>query len=369
MTAKKPFDFSTVCVGPGCPIRGAVARMDRTREGIVLVVDGERRLLGTVTDGDMRRALLARIDLDGPISVLLARKEGTPLARPLSAPATASRDACRKLLKEHKLLHLPLLDKEQRVVGLVFLNELVPDHALGLRAVVMAGGKGSRLLPLTKDTPKPMLDVGDQPLMEIILEQLRDAGIKQVHVSTHHHKDKIVEYFGDGKELGLDLNYLDEDRPLGTAGALGLMAPSDETILVINGDILTQMDFRAMHAYHKELGADLTVAVSQYDIKVPYGVIECDGSFVRAITEKPTLEFFVGAGIYLLEPAMTRYIPKGQRSDMTDLIASRSAVVTAQLPDREYWLDTGQHGDYKKARRPVKAWQDAGPDAARPKPR
>lgn len=351
-----------LCVSRAATIRQAAQKMDAHHLGIVFVVDSRRRLLGTVTDGDLRRAMLARTPLDRPVRTLLERKKGTPFAKPLSAPVNASAKKCLALLTERNLLHLPLVDRTGRVKGLVTLEELVGPRDLPVRAIVMAGGKGTRLFPLTKDTPKPMLNVGDRPLMERILEQLRDVGIRKVKVSTHHKKEKITEHFGDGKRMGLDLSYLFEEQPLGTAGALGILGPVKETTLVINGDVLTQVNFRAMLDYHREAKAELTTAVSQYDFKVPYGVVETKGPMVTRIIEKPTYEFFVGAGVYLVEPSAARLVPKGHHFDMTDLITRllKAGRRVASFPIREYWLDIGLPADYDKAQVQAATWKKEG---------
>lgn len=354
-------DITTLSVSPETSIRDAIAKMDVTRAGIVLVVDSAGRLLGTVTDGDVRRAILADVSLDQAVSVLLARKASTPFAKPITAPAGTDRSTLLNILREHSILHLPLVDGEQRVVDLVKLDEFVTEGPLSLQAVIMAGGFGSRLRPLTEELPKPMLPVGDRPLMEIIVQQLRGAGIKHVNMAVHHGSEKISAHFGNGKAFGVDITYAMEDRPLGTAGALGLIEPPNETTLVINGDILTQMDFRAMLYYHQEHRADLTVAVHRWDFQVPYGVVECDGATVRGLTEKPQLKFFVNAGIYLLEPATYRYIPNGEPYDMTDLIACllEEGRPVVAFPVREYWLDVGQHADYQRALEDVKSWEES----------
>jgi NDP-sugar pyrophosphorylase family protein len=200
------------------------------------------------------------------------------------------------------------------------------------------------------------LPVGDRPLMEHILRQLQASGILRINVTTHYKAEKIVEYFGNGDRFGVQLNYVSEDKPLGTAGALGLLESPQERLLVMNGDILTGVDFRALLNYHHEHSAYLTVGVRKYEIKVPYGVIESEGAFVRKVVEKPSLTFFVNAGIYLLEPAAHRYIPTGQRFDMTDLISRliQEKHRVACFPILEYWLDIGQHGDYEKALQDVK---------------
>ena len=337
----------------------AIAQIEVSRIGIVLVVDPEFRLLGTVTDGDLRRIILAGISLDEPISVLLARKTESPFAKPVAAPVGAGRTIFIELLNQHSIRHLPLVDHEQRVVALVTMDEFAPEPEPPMQAVIMAGGMGTRLRPLTEKLPKPMLPVGNQPLMEIIVNQLRDANISHVNVSVHHESEKITNYFGDGSKFGVEITYVTEDQPLGTAGALGLMETPQETVLVINGDILTQVDFRAMRTYHQEHNADLTVAVQQYDMQVPYGIVECEGASIRGMSEKPLLKFFVNAGIYLLEPSVYSFIPNGERYDMTDLIQrllSEGRSVVA-FPIREFWSDIGQHSDYEQAQEQVKKWQ------------
>ena len=352
-------NLEVLCIGQQQSIREAITVMDRNKLGMVMAVDHDRRLVGTVTDGDVRRAVLARVNFDEPVSSLLARKASTKFATPITSSVSADPTTWLSVLKEHSILHLPLLDDEQRVAGLVTLDEFVPGQPLAIHAVVMAGGRGSRLQPLTEDVPKPMLQIGGQPLLEIIIGQLRDAGIKQVKVTTHHKPEKIAEHFGDGKDFGVELSYVTEDRPLGTVGGLGLIEVPQETTLVINGDILTQVDFRAMLVYHREHRADLTVAVRHYDVKVPYGVVECDGPTVRRLSEKPVVEFFVNAGIYLLEPTAYQFIPTGKPFDMTELIQrlldhGRSVI---SFPIREYWLDVGQHADYEEAQEQVKQWK------------
>lgn len=350
-------DLTNLCIEQCKSILEAVTLMERSKIGIVLVVDENRRLVGTITDGDVRRAMLANVNFEQPVSALLARKAGSRFARPIAARVGADRSTYLRLLQEHGILHLPLLEEDGRVAGLVRIDDFVPDRMLSLQAVVMAGGMGTRLLPATKELPKPMLPVGDRPLMEIIIQQLRDAGIRRVNVTTHHKAEKITGYFGDGRNFGVEIAYVTEDRPLGTAGALGLMKSPEETILVINGDILSQVDFRSMLAFHREQHADLTMAVRQYDLPVPYGVVETKGPVVQRLTEKPCLNFLVNAGIYLLEPSVHSFIPNGKPFDMTDLIQRliKEGRNVASFPILEYWLDIGETVDYKRAQEDVKA--------------
>ena len=344
-------DLTTLCAAPSATIRDGMAQMEANRTGIVLVVDQERKLLGTVTDGDVRRAVLANIELSQTLTVLLDQKRGSIYAEPITAPAGLDRATLLSILQQHSIIQLPLVDEEQRVVGLATLDELIPQPEHPPQAVIMAGGAGARLRPLTDDLPKPMLPVGDRPLLEIIVEQLRDAGINQVNIAVHHKSEKITGHFGDGDGFGVDISYVTEDRPLGTAGAIGLLGSSQETLLIIYGDIFTHVDFRAMLSYHREHGADLTVAVQQYEMQVPYGVVECQGANVERLTEKPQYKFLVNAGIYLLEPSVHRAIPSGEPCDMTEIIERllQEGRPVAAFPIYEGWIDIGQQDDYRQA--------------------
>lgn len=340
-------------------VKDAAACINRSGRGLVaaLVVDREQRLLDVVTDGDIRRAVLDGVSLDTPVLQLKERKAHAPISSPLTAPAKWERAQLLAFMRARQIHQLPLVDDAARVVDLVKLTDLLPQAPLMIQAVVMAGGHGTRLRPLTVDLPKPMLPVGDRPLLELTIEGLRSAGIQRVNVTTHFLPEKIRDHFGDGTRFGVDINYINEDTPLGTAGALALMEPGGGPLLVMNGDILTQVDFRAMVEFHREQQAQLTVAVREYDVEVPYGVVECDGARVMSVKEKPTYKFFVNAGIYLVEPKVCELIPKGQKFDMPELINTlvESGQTVANFPIMEYWLDIGQHADYAQAQDDFKA--------------
>ena len=343
-------------VGPDCSILVAMDRIDRNAKGIVLVTDDSGRLMGTITDGDVRRAILARTDLEAPLRSLLERKQRVGNGGPIVGRAGMSRDEMAALLNQHTIHQLPILDAADRVVDLVTLEDLLPDYAPPLEAVIMAGGFGTRLQPLTNDTPKPMLPVGGRPLLEVAVSQLQRAGIRRVNVTTHYLPDKIVSHFGDGRRFGVELNYVNEESPLGTAGALQLLEPWSTTLLVMNGDILTDVNIRSLLSYHREHDAAFTVAVRQYEFRVPYGVVEGEEGMVRAIVEKPELSFFVNAGIYLIEPEVREFISPGLRLDMPDLVRSLidAGRRVANFPVREYWLDIGRHTDYEQAQQDIR---------------
>jgi dTDP-glucose pyrophosphorylase/CBS domain-containing protein len=348
--------LSDLCISPNDSMRRAIECIDRNEKGIVLVTDEEGRLLGTITDGDIRRALLSKYGLDASVSELMARKANSPFPRPITALRGTDKATLLQLMQEQEIHQIPLVNEENRVVGLVTMDELLPNQVLPLQAVIMAGGFGTRLHPLTENLPKPMLPVGDRPLIELIIGQLRRTGIQRVNIATHYLPDKIKDYFGDGREFGIELSYVTEESPLGTAGALSLMETPENPLLIINGDILTRVNFKSMLDFHQESKAALTVAVRRYDMNVPYGVIESDGAFVQGLVEKPLLSFLVNAGIYLLEPSVHRYIPNGQRSNMTDLIQLliKEGHRVASFPIIEYWLDIGSDVDYARAQEDVK---------------
>jgi dTDP-glucose pyrophosphorylase/predicted transcriptional regulator len=338
-------------VAPTDSIRQAMTLIDTTAQGIALVVDADGRLTGTITDGDIRRAILAHLDVERPVATLL-EAASTVGRQPITAPVSTSDAELLHLMTEHSIRQVPLLDEHGRVVDLALLNELVKHYELPLTAVVMAGGQGTRLRPLTDDVPKPMLPVGDRPLLEHIIARLRDAGIRRVNLATHYKSDVIAQHFGDGRDFGVEIDYTREEAPLGTVGSLRRLA-SDEPLLVINGDILTGVDFRAMLDFHNEHRADATVAVRQYEFQVPYGVVLAEGEQVVGVSEKPTMTWLINAGMVLLSPQVQRLIPEGEPHDMPDLIKSvlREGGRVVCFPVREYWLDIGRLDDYERAQR------------------
>jgi dTDP-glucose pyrophosphorylase len=335
-------------------VHRVLSAINSTGDGIALVVDDEKRLLDTITDGDIRRALLEKlgsISLESKISDLFSSKN-KKVKKPLTLPVSSSREKIIKVMKQHSIRHLPLVDADNRVVDLALLKHFVDEPMDELDAVVMAGGFGTRLQPLTTHTPKPMLPVGGKPLLEHIIDQLKSSGIENINISTFYHGDKIQNHFGDGESSGVNIGYLTEENPLGTAGALKqLDGKAENPMLVMNGDILTNVDFKAMHKWHQENSAILTVAVYKYELQVPYGVVECRGGYINRLVEKPKQSFFINAGIYLLSPEALEYIPAGRFFNMTDLIEVLriEGEKVAAFPIHEYWLDIGKHDDYQKA--------------------
>ncbi len=331
-------------VAPSASISEAMAQLDKAATGTLLVCDPDRHLLGLLTDGDFRRAILRRKPLSEPCGTIASSHPITVLFPVVPTEAL-------RLMNKHDVSQLPVVDNEGRVQKLLLRKDIVPDPGLALSAVVMAGGLGTRLWPLTEKLPKPMLPVGDRPLLELTIAQLRRAGIKDVSLTTHYLPEVISDHFKNGETFGVRLNYLQEEHSLGTAGGLKSLKHLDGTMLVINGDVLTGAPLDAMLDFHRAYHADLTIGVRKYDVQVPFGVVECADVHVTRLQEKPSLSFFINAGTYLLEPAVCDHIPSGQRFDMTELIQRliEAGKVVVSFPIMEYWLDMGRHEDYAKA--------------------
>lgn len=332
------------CISPSATISEAIVQLNDAGTGALLLVDAEDQLNGVVTDGDIRRAVIQRRPLTDSCESIATR---APIrARYPIAPAEALH-----VMNQHDIHQLPLVDAEGRLVEFLLRKDLHPASQHGLQAVVMAGGYGKRLLPLTEKVPKPMLPVGERPLLELILKQLRRAGISDVNLTTHYLPECITGHFGDGEQFGVRLNYSREEHPLGTAGGLRLMPRPQGPFVVINGDILTGVPFQQMLQYHRSHRAMMTVGIRKYDIQVPFGVVDCDDVRITRIEEKPSQSYFINAGTYLLEPAAWSLIPEGTRFDMTDLIRVllEAGETVVGFPIMEYWIDVGRHEDYLKA--------------------
>ena len=262
------------------------------------------------------------------------------------------------MMKKKDILHVPLVDGHGYLVGLETLQHLteLPTHENCV--FLMAGGFGKRLRPLTLDVPKPLLKVGTKPILETILEQFVEAGFYNFYISTHYKAEMVSNHFGDGEKWGVSIQYVYEEKPLGTAGALGLLPEDvpDLPVIVMNGDLLTKINLDHLLQFHKEQGGLATMCVREYDFQVPYGVIQSDGKSVTAIEEKPIHSFFVNAGIYLLEPDCIGLIPDNKFYDMPrlfdELLAIKEKIVS--FPLEEYWLDIGRVADYEKAKETLK---------------
>lgn len=342
-------------VSPGTALGEAIEVMDREALRIALVVDDEQRLLGTLTDGDVRRALLSKQTLEATVGSIMFRH-----------PKVAHRDwsKARMLawMEQHDLLQLPIVDDDHKLIGLETLHGLLQRPRQDNPVFLMAGGFGKRLRPLTNTCPKPMLRVGDKPILELILEGFVNAGFHRFYISTHYMPEQIRDHFGDGSQWNVSIKYIHEDTPLGTGGALGLL-PHEEIdlpLFMMNGDILTNLNYLSLLAFHEEHGGKATMCVREFDYQVPYGVIEADGHRAKAMVEKPVYTFNVNAGIYLLSPELVKSVTPGIQIDMPTLLEQEMADGHAVnlYPLKEYWLDIGQVDDFQRAQQEVTGLHD-----------
>jgi dTDP-glucose pyrophosphorylase len=326
-------------------IKKALQIIDCGAMQIALVVDEYDRLLGTLTDGDIRRALLKGLDLDSPIDAIIFKT-------PTVAKITNTKEEILKLALSKKLHQIPIVDNDGKIIGIQEIEELIKPKDKTNKVILMVGGLGTRLRPLTENTPKPMLKVGNKPILQTIVEKFAEYGYTNIVMCVNYKSHIIQNYFKDGKEFGVNIEYVLEEQRMGTAGALSLLKEKPiEPFFVMNGDLLTNVNFEHLHDYHLSNNSMGTMCVREYDFQVPYGVVNIEGSSIRSIEEKPTHRFFVSAGIYMLSPDVLEYIPNNEFYDMPILFEkiiseNKNAV---SFPLREYWLDIGRIEEYKKA--------------------
>ncbi len=333
-------------IPPSVSIRQAIEVIDIGANQICLVVDQEEHLLGTVTDGDVRRAILRGLDMEAPVELVMNREPH------VAAPDESDEVLLNRMMTE-VIRQIPLLDAGGRVVGLAYIDNLLkPAERRDNWVVLMAGGLGTRLHPLTETAPKPLLSVGDKPLLETILESFVHYNFHRFYISLNYKGEMIKDHFGDGSRWNAEIRYIEEDRRLGTAGALRLIPQRPETpIMVMNGDLLTRVNFQYLLDYHRQHLSKATMCVRAYDFQIPFGVVKIEGTRIKEIDEKPLQSFFVNAGIYVLEPELIDLIPADQYFDMTTLFETviEAGHTTAVFPIREYWLDVGRMDDLSQA--------------------
>lgn len=332
-------------IGPESTLREALERIDRCGCQMALVVDGSRKLLGILTDGDVRRALLKGISLADKVIEAMR-------ANPNCALDGDDRATVLTMMRKLGVHHIPVIDCDGILVGLEMVEDFLLPRPREEWVIVMAGGLGTRLKDLTRDTPKPMLKVGSRPLLETILHNYADQGFKRFYFAVNYRADQIESHFGDGTALGLEIRYLREAKRMGTAGALALLPEKPNSpVIVTNADLLTKQDFVQMMDLHIASGADATVGVRDYEMQIPFGVIsETDGK-VQTIQEKPIHSFNVSAGINILSASAIDLVPKDEFFDMPSLF---EAMLLQEMHVRVhkvdgYWLDIGRLHDYEKA--------------------
>lgn len=347
-TAFPLVDATGVVLRDNARIIDAIATIDQTDARIALVVNDSGRLIGSLTDGDVRRGLLRGKSLQDPLKDIM---HTSPHALPLGT----SREHILGMMESVEIKQIPLLAADGTIAGIVTYNTL-----LGLRhaprpnpVVIMAGGKGRRLLPITSDIPKPMVEIGNKPILEWILRRFIHQGFQEFHIAVNYLGHMIEQYFGNGSRFGCTISYIREEEFLGTAGALSLISSNIEHPLVVaNGDILASVNFGDVMDSHMASGSIATICARAHHVEVPYGVIQLENGMMKAIVEKPVYEDLISAGMYALSPEALRYIPKNTVMDMptvfTALLRDNKPVSVYSL--QEEWMDIGRHDDLERAK-------------------
>ncbi len=337
-------NWKEILIKPSDSLEHAIKVLHEGGLRIALVVDKHNKLLGTVTDGDIRRALINKLTMKSQITRVMKND-------PIKVSKAFSTKELLKLMTSKGLIHMPIVDGNGILFDLKTIDHLIKNPTLKNPIFLMAGGFGKRLRPLTENIPKPLLKVGDKPIIETIIKQFIECGFNEFYISTHYKSEKIREYFKDGSEFGAHIQYIHEDIPLGTAGSLGLLPRDipDLPVIVMNGDLLTKVDFNNLLEFHNASGADATMCVREYDIQVPFGVVKMKEGRIQKITEKPVHNFFVNAGIYVLNHKLIKKVDGESYLDMPDLLKNEldNKGINA-FPIHEYWLDIGRIEEYKK---------------------
>lgn len=338
-------DWRNTLVKEDTILREVMATIDAAELQVALVVDKNNKLLGLITDGDIRRAILQGKDLDTKATEFMT-----------SSPQTASLDTKQNrlehILENQDIHHIPILDQDGIIIDLVTKNSLKQRNSFDNQIFLIAGGLGSRLGKLTKDTPKPLLKIGGKPILETIIENFVEQGFSNISIAVNYKKEQIKDYFKDGSDFGAKIEYINEDKRLGTCGALSLLEQKPNLpFFVMNADLLTKTNFKAMLKFHNKHNALATMALREFEIQIPYGVVETVAKEVRAIKEKPIEKYFINAGIYVLEPNAIDYIPKNEYFDMTQLFSQLLEFnqTINSYPIDAYWLDIGRLNELEQA--------------------
>lgn len=338
-------DWKQIAIPPTATIRQAMETIDHGAKQIALVIEDDCHLSGTVTDGDIRRALLKGNGMDTPIEQVMN-------ANPITGLLGEDTLLWQRTMQRHSLRHLPILDRKGCVVDLV-RYQMPSEPNRTTPVVIMAGGLGTRLRPLTEKLPKPLIPVGSKPVLETIIEGFASQGFENLILCLNYKGDMIRDHFGDGERFGVRIRYISEDRRLGTAGALSLLPePPEEPIVVMNGDLLTKVDFVRLVEFHNRQAFVATMAVRQYSHQVPYGVLSIGDDYrIEALTEKPVHRYQVNAGIYVLSPEALHLVPDQKFYDMPNLFQRLmdQGRPVGSFPLRDYWMDIGRLEDLEQA--------------------
>ncbi|WBW95438.1 nucleotidyltransferase family protein [Oceanirhabdus sp. W0125-5] len=329
-----------------CSIREAMEKISENLTSSAIVVNEDKQVLGMITDGDIRRALLDGKGLESSIEEVFFRN-----IKHLNYDA--GKRKAKEIMLKYKIRQLPVIDEDKKLKKLYFLDDIISYDKKDEWVVIQAGGFGTRLRPLTDTMPKPLLKIGEKPVLEHIIDGFIYFGFRKFIITLNYKGDMIREYFGNGEKYGIRIEYITEDTPLGTAGSLSLcknIIDSDD-IIMVNGDILTGLDYEEFLNFHKEGNNDITVGAREYKVQIPYGVLETEGLTIKKIEEKPKFDFYINSGIYAIKKNIISLINKVEKTDMTEIIERADNVNYKRMvyPIKEYWTDIGRMEDFEKA--------------------
>ena len=337
--------FVDITIRPDQTIFNAVEKITENRKQFVLVVNEEMQLLGMVTDGDIRRGILRGFSTDERLDKIMN-------PHPITASGDEDREDIAKKMRQSQIRQCPIVDKDKRLLGIEYLEDYLIGPKIENWVVIMAGGLGKRLHPLTEHKPKPLVKVQGKPILESIITDLRGHGFRKIFLTVNYKSEMIEEYFRDGREYGVDIHYIRENKRLGTAGSLSLLKEIPEyPLLVMNSDLVTDVNYEGLLHFHKDHNASATMCVREYDFEVPYGVVETDNYRITDLREKPVEQFYINAGIYVLQPEVLKFIPRDTFYNMTDLFERliENDLKPHAFPVLEKWIDVGRLEDLEKA--------------------
>jgi len=338
--------LTRLVVPPDASVLEALRTLESNEQGIVFVCDERLRVLGVLTDGDLRRALLRGAPLDGRILPEVMSREF------VSVSPTADRAHVLDVMLARKVEQVPIVDDRGRLVGLHTMRQIIGSAPRPNRAVIMAGGKGTRLRPYTESTPKPMVRVAGRPMIERLVLHLVGHGIRDIYIAVNYLSDVVENHFGDGSSFGCSIIYLKEESPLGSGGALSLLPPGiEDPLLVMNGDLVTQTDFGGFLDFHTNGRFAATMGLHAHKVDLPFGVAEVSGTNLLGLREKPTERFLVNAGLYVLSPEVLRYVPSGEEYPITELFYSciQDGLSVGAYYIEDDWMDVGRPADLERA--------------------
>jgi dTDP-glucose pyrophosphorylase len=343
-------DLKSIIIAEDATVLDAIKVMDSSnlRIGFGIILDGESKLIGVVTDGDVRRGLLCGVRLDDSVNSIMS-------TTPIIAHKSEKRPDIIRRLGDYRINHMPVLDDNGIVVGIETSDLYFVSNEKNIPVIIMVGGYGKRLRPMTNDCPKPMLKLGQTPLLDLILRSLISSGFRSFWLAVNYKRETIKDYFKDGSQLGVSIKYLEEEKRLGTAGALALYAhqsvAEDVPVLVMNGDVLTDINYDSLVQTYERNECDAVICIKEYSYELPYGAVEIEEDRLISITEKPKYAFYVNSGIYMLNSKLLRLVPDNKYYDMTTFLEDllvQNFFVSAFLI-REYWLDVGSKENFEEA--------------------